>query len=124
MAYEGALLDLKAIIEDVLGVKLPNQDTSYGDFEGQLLGMDLSLGANLLVTDAGINFSDFKYELSTRTGAGYRFNEYARPLQLQITNIMAIMLCYHLGVEVMVTIGAQHLHARYKPEEIRASLEQ
>ena len=124
VSYDGSLEELKADVEKVLGVQLPHSESdengSVRVFYGSLLTMDLELSINYLETDRDLNFSDFQYILSTRTGAGYNFRQQLMDLQIPITHTMGLLLCYHLGAEVMVTVEAQELYARYKPEEIKA----
>ncbi len=124
LTYKGTLEELKADVEKVLGVQLPHSERDDNGniraFYSSFLSIDLELSINYLETDRELNFSDFQYVLSTRTGAGYNFRQRLLELQVPITDTMGLLLCYHLGVEVMVTIEVQELYARYKPEEVKA----
>lgn len=124
LAYAGSLLDLKAVVEHVLGFSFQQSECDNNErqhrFYGWFIGMDVELAPNYLETDGHLNFSDFSYLLATRTGAGYLFNETIRPLQGQLANGIGLMLSYHLGVDVMVTVDAQRLSARYTVDEVRA----
>ena len=124
ISYNGTLEELKANVEKVLGLQFPHSEShengSIRAFYGSLLTMDLELSVNYLETDRDLNFSDFQYILSTRTGAGYNFRQRLMEMQIPMTDTMGLLLCYHLGAEVMVTVEAQELYARYKPEEVKA----
>jgi hypothetical protein len=126
LAYKGTLEELKSAVEKVLGLQLPHSERHKNGniraFYGSLLTIDLELSINYLETDRDLNFSDFQYLLSTRTGAGYNFRHRLLELQLPITNTMGLLLCYHLGIEVMVTVEGQELYARYDPDKLKEEI--
>jgi hypothetical protein len=120
--YRDTLEQLKADIEKVLGMQFPHYETPTNTlkaFYGRLMTMDVELSTNYLDTDLDLNFSDFQYVLSTRI-AGHACAPRLLELQVPVTDTIGLLLCYHLGVEVMVTIEVQELYSRYKPEEVKA----
>src|SRR6266550_4724041 len=111
--YNGTLEQLKTEVEKVLGIGLPHYECGSATlraYYGKLLTIDVELSTNYLDTDGEMNFSDFQYVLGTRV-AGHVCAEQLRKLQLPLTDTIGILLCNHLGVEVMVTIEVQELHA-------------
>lgn len=126
LAYKGTLEELKAALEEVLGLQLPHSERDENGnlraFYGSLLTIDLELSINYLETDGDLNFSDFQYLLSTRTGAGYNFRQRLLELQVPITDTMGLLLCYNLGIEVMVTVEAEELCARYHPDKLKEEI--
>ncbi len=113
--YSGTLEDLKAEVEKVLAIGLPHYECgseTLRAYYGKLLTIDVSLSVNYLDSDRDMNFADFQYVLSTRV-AGHACAQRLLALQLPLTNTMGVLLSNHLGVEVMVTVEVQELHARY-----------
>jgi|ERR1041384_477515 hypothetical protein len=115
--YAGTLEELKAKVENVLGIPLShyeNPDPTRRAYYGKLLTIDVSLSINYLETDREMNFSDFQYFLGTRIAGQACANELLK-LQVPLTNTIGLLLCSHLGTEVMVTVEVQELHARHFP---------
>jgi hypothetical protein len=115
--YRGTLEKLKDEIEKVLGIGFPHYEfgsATLRAYYGKLLTIDIALSVNYLDTDRDMNFADFQYVLSTRV-AGQTCAQRLLQLQLPLTDTIAVLLSDHLGVEVMVTIELQELHARYLP---------
>src|SRR5687767_414721 len=113
--YHGTLEELKAEVEKVLGIGLPQYESGSAtlrSYHGKLLTIDVALSTNYLDTDRDMNFADFQYVLSTRV-AGHAYADRLLKLQLPLTDAIGLLLSTHLGVEVMVTIEVQELHARY-----------
>jgi hypothetical protein len=113
--YHGTLEELKAEVEKVLGIRLPQYESGSAtlrSYHGKLLTIDVALSTNYLDTDRDMNFADFQYVLSTRV-AGHAYADRLLKLQLPLTDAIGLLLSTHLGVEVMVTIEVQELHARY-----------
>ena len=116
--YHGTLEELKAEVENVLGITLPhyeNPSPTRRAYYGKLLTIDVALSINYLETDREMNFSDFQYFLGTRV-AGHACAQRLLELQLPLTDTIGVLLSNHLGVEVMVTIEVQELHARYRSD--------
>lgn len=117
---DATLEEVRVNVERVLGVQLPHHEASSDhvrSYYGNLLTIDLELSVNYLETDRELNFSDFQYVLGTRVGAQACGNR-LRELQLPLADVIGLLLCQHLGTEVMITIDAQRLHARYYPERL------
>lgn len=120
LKYSGTLEELKATVEKVLGVGLPDFESgspTRRSYYGKLITIDIELSVNYLETDRELNFSDFQYMLGTRV-AGHACNDRLLELQVPLTDTIGLLLCYHLGVEVMVTVEAQELYTRYHPDEL------
>src|ERR1041385_231647 len=116
--YAGTLEELKAKVENVLGIPLShyeNPDPTRRAYYGKLLTIDVSLSINYLETDREMNFSDFQYFLGTRI-AGHICAKRLLELQLPLTDTIGLLLSNHLGTEAMVTIEVQEVHARYYPD--------
>lgn len=116
--YSGTLEELKAEVESALGIVLSRYESGSAtlrSYHGKLIAIDVALSTNYLDTDGALNFGDFQYVLSTRV-AGHAGALRLMELQLPLTDTIGVLLCNHLGVEVMVTIEVQKLHARYLPE--------
>lgn len=115
--YPGTLENLKAEVENVLGIELPHYESGSAtlrSYHGKLLTIDVALSVNYLDTDREMNFADFQYVFSTRV-AGQICASRLLELQLPLTDTIGLLLSNHLGAEVMVTIEVQELHARYTP---------
>lgn len=113
--YYGTLEELKAEVEKVLGIGLPQCESGSAtlrSYHGKLLTIDVALSTNYLDTDRDMNFADFQFVLSTRV-AGHAYADRLLKLQLPLTDAIGLLLSNHLGAEVMVTIEVQELHARY-----------
>lgn len=121
--YHGTLEELKAEVENVLGIRLPQYESgsdTLRSYHGKLLTMDVGLSTIYLDTDDQINFADFQYIFSLRV-AGHACAQRLLEMQLPFTDTIGVLLCNHLGVEVMVTIEVQELHSRYYPESFGQS---
>lgn len=121
--YLGTLEELKAEVESVLGIALPYYESpspTRRAYYGKLLTIDVALSVNYLETDGELNFSDFQYFLGTRI-AGHVCAQRLLEVQLQLTDTIGVLLSYYLGVEVMVTVEVQELHARYLPDSLGQS---
>lgn len=119
LKYNGLLEQLKTDVEKVLGMRLLHYEAGSATlraYYGKLLTMDVELSTNYLETDRELNFSDFQYVLSTRV-ASHVCSERLLQLQVPLTDTIGVLLCEHLGVEVMVTVEVQELHSRYRPEQ-------
>lgn len=117
--YSGSLQELKGEVERVLGIQLPDYEAgspSLLAFYGKLLTMDVELSTNGLDTDRDLNYSDFQYVLSTRV-AGQVCADQLLKVQVPLTDVIGVLLSHYLQVEVMVTVEAQRLLARYKSGE-------
>ena len=115
--YPGTLEELKAELERVLEIELPHYESGGGtlrSYHGKLLTIDVALSVNYLDSDRDMNFGDFQYVFSTRV-AGHACAHRLLKLQLPLTDTIGLLVSNHLGVEVMVTIEIQELHARYHP---------
>lgn len=116
LKYNGPLPALKQDVERVLGIQLMHFEAgspTLHAFYGRLMTIDVELSTNNLETDGALNFSDYQYVLSTRVAA-HACAERLRELQVPLTDVIGLLLNHHLGVEVMVTIEAQTLLARYQ----------
>jgi hypothetical protein len=116
--FDGTLEQLKGGVESVLGITLSHSETGSATlrtYYGKLLTIDVALSVNYLDTDRELNFADFQYVLSTRV-AGHACAQRLLELQLPLTDTIGVLLSNHLGVEAMVTIEVQDLHARYHPD--------
>jgi hypothetical protein len=121
LKYKSTLEELKAAVEETLSVRFSHYESPtelLRAYYGKLLTVDVELSVNYLETDRELNFSDFQYVLSTRV-AGHACGTRLLELQVPLTDTIGLLLCYYLGVEVMVTVDAQELHSRYNPEELR-----
>lgn len=116
--YKGDLEAVKAFTEEALGIRLPNPDNIHNLHRGWLLNIQLSLGVNDFVTDGELNFSDFSYVLSLRTGFSDLFNVYVRPIQVKVAEVMGAILCYHLKADVLITIDTQQMYKRLKVSDL------
>ena len=117
--YSGSLHELKGEVERVLGIQLPHYEAgspSLRAFYGKLLTMDVELSTNVLDTDRNLNYSDFQYVLSTRV-AGQVCADQLLKVQVPLTDVIGVLLSHYLQFEVMVTVEAQRLLARYKSGE-------
>lgn len=115
--YAGTLEQLKAEVESILGMALSHYESpspTRTAYYGRLLTIDVSLSLNYLETDGEMNFSNFQYLLATRV-AGHACAKRLLELQLPLTDTIASLLSHYLAADVMVTIEAQELHARYHP---------
>ena len=124
LKYRGTLEELKSDVEKILGMRFQHYECSSKTlraYYGRLLTIDieLSTNSNYLETDRDLNFSDFQYVLSTRVAGGHACAPRLLELQVPMSDTIGLLLCYYLGVEVMVTVEVQELHARYKPEEVK-----
>ncbi len=118
--YHGTLEQLKAEVEKVLGMGLLHYESgspTLRAYYGRLITIDVELSTNYLETDRELNFSDFQYVFSTRV-AGHACAKRLLEIQVLLTDTIGLLLCNYLGVEVMVTVEVQGLHARYHPDEV------
>ncbi|SRR5713226_8325076 len=121
LKYNGTLERLKAEVEKVLGIGLPHYEIgspTLRAYYGRLITIHVELSTNYLETDRELNFSDFQYVFSTRV-AGHACANRLREIQVPLTDTIGLLLCNYLGVEVMVTVEDQELHARYHPDDVR-----
>src|SRR5205807_8946026 len=125
LKYEGTLEQLKTEVEKVLGVQLPRYESgspTLRAYYGRLVTIDVELSTNYLETDRELNFSDFQYVLSTRL-AGHAWAKRLLEIQVPLTDTIGLLLCNYLGVEVMITVEVQELHARYHPDQLKEQVE-
>ena len=125
LKYEGTLEQLKGEVEKALGVQLPHYESgspTLRAYYGKLITIDLELSTNYLETDRELNFSDFQYVFSTRV-AGHPCAERLLEIQVPLTDTIGLLFCHYLGVEVMVTVEVQELHARYHPDQLKEQVE-
>ena len=116
--YQGTLEELKSELEKVLGIELPHYECgseTLRSYHGKLLTLDVALSTNYLDTDRQINFADYQYVLSTRV-AGHACGQRLLALQLPLTDTIGVLISNYLGVEVMVTVDVQQVHARYRSD--------
>jgi hypothetical protein len=119
--HNGTLEELRARIEEVLGVQFTYSERSTKNLQayyGKLLTIDIELSVNYLETDRELNFSDFRYVLATRV-AGHACAQRLLELQIPLTDTLGLLLSYYLRVEVMVTADAERLLARYHPDRLQ-----
>lgn len=121
LKYKGTLEELKSDVEKILGMRFSHYECgskTLRAYYGNLLTIDIELSTNYLETDRNLNFSDFQYVLSTRV-AGHACAPRLLELQVPLSDTIGLLLCYYLGIEVMMTVEVQELYTRYKPEEVK-----
>ena len=119
LKYDGSIDALKAEVERVLGIRLPQHEVgspTLRAFYGKFLTIDVELSTNAFDTDGEINYADFQYVLTTRV-AGQACADQLMKFQVPLTDTIGALLSHYLGVEVMVTIETQQLLARYRVDE-------
>ena len=120
LKYNGTLEQLKADVEKVLGIELPHYEAGSSTrraYYGRLITIDVELSVNYLEADGELNFSDFQYVLGTRV-AGHACGKRLLELQVPLTDTIGLLLSNYIGVEVMITVEAQKLFARYLPDNL------
>lgn len=108
---EGDLQQIREMVNDAVGVRLQPYDNDENDLFCRFLGLELSLGLCDLVDDRDLDFSRFRFLLSTRTPVP---DSDLRDYQIEATAIAANAILLRGSADAgMLTYEVQRLLARY-----------